>query len=152
MTDRLRVVARLRERIHHGVKLGQRRSREVMKPLRAKCKLEGLRSGEVAEPGLRRTPGTRVNSKGFRGFESPPLRQPVPTLETAHSNSPTVAQFPDGTSVKGDPRRPGSLSCNRNSATCRCREIARSPLLHLDSSVLDGFRRMEGDASLFWVA
>jgi hypothetical protein len=81
MTDRLRVVARLRERIHHGVKLGQRRSREVMKPLRAKCKLEGLRSGEVAEPGLRRTPGTRVNSKGFRGFESPPLRHRVPISE-----------------------------------------------------------------------
>src|ERR1700722_16041937 len=33
--------------------------------------------GEVAEPGLRRTPGTRVDSKGSRGFESPPLRQPV---------------------------------------------------------------------------
>src|ERR1700730_13363928 len=33
--------------------------------------------GEVAEPGLRRTPGERVNSKGFRGFKSPPLRQAV---------------------------------------------------------------------------
>jgi hypothetical protein len=33
--------------------------------------------GEVAEPGLRRTPGTRVDSKGSRGFESPPLRHPV---------------------------------------------------------------------------
>ena len=33
--------------------------------------------GEVAEPGLRRTPGTRVDSKGSRGFESPPLRQAV---------------------------------------------------------------------------
>src|SRR5208337_132177 len=31
----------------------------------------------VAEPGLRRTPGTRVDSKGSRGFESPPLRQTV---------------------------------------------------------------------------
>jgi hypothetical protein len=26
--------------------------------------------GEVAEPGLRRTPGTRLDSKGSRGFES----------------------------------------------------------------------------------
>ena len=34
--------------------------------------------GEVAEPGLRRTPGERVNSKGFRGFKSPPLRHAVP--------------------------------------------------------------------------
>ena len=33
--------------------------------------------GEVAEPGLRRTPGERVNSEGFRGFKSPPLRQAV---------------------------------------------------------------------------
>src|SRR6202022_490767 len=33
--------------------------------------------GEVAEPGLRRTPGERVNSEGFRGFKSPPLRQSV---------------------------------------------------------------------------
>src|SRR5713101_7956063 len=33
---------------------------------------------EVAEPGLRRTPGTRVDSKGSRGFESPPLRHRVP--------------------------------------------------------------------------
>ena len=33
--------------------------------------------GEVAEPGLRRTPGERVNSEGFRGFKSPPLRHPV---------------------------------------------------------------------------
>src|ERR1700730_3050849 len=31
--------------------------------------------GEGAEPGLRRTPGERVNSEGFRGFKSPPLRQ-----------------------------------------------------------------------------
>src|SRR5271167_337489 len=38
------------------------------------------RSGEVAEPGLRRTPGTRVNSQGFRGFESPPLRHTVCTI------------------------------------------------------------------------
>jgi hypothetical protein len=30
--------------------------------------------GEVAEPGLRRTPGERVFSKGNRGFKSPPLR------------------------------------------------------------------------------
>src|SRR5271168_2748814 len=36
-----------------------------------------VRRGEVAEPGLRRTPGTRVDSKGSRGFESPPLRHPV---------------------------------------------------------------------------
>ena len=33
------------------------------------------RRGEVAEPGLRRTPGERVDSKGSRGFKSPPLRQ-----------------------------------------------------------------------------
>src|ERR1700736_6267525 len=33
--------------------------------------------GEVAEPGLRRTPGERVTSEGFRGFKSPPLRQSV---------------------------------------------------------------------------
>src|SRR5271163_3062676 len=33
--------------------------------------------GEVAEPGLRRTPGERVDSKGSRGFKSPPLRQAV---------------------------------------------------------------------------
>jgi hypothetical protein len=33
--------------------------------------------GEVAEPGLRRTPGERVLSEGSRGFKSPPLRQPV---------------------------------------------------------------------------
>ena len=32
------------------------------------------RCGEVAEPGLRRTPGERVDSEGSRGFESPPLR------------------------------------------------------------------------------
>ncbi len=30
--------------------------------------------GEVAEPGLRRTPGERVDSEESRGFESPPLR------------------------------------------------------------------------------
>ena len=36
--------------------------------------------GEVAEPGLRRTPGERVDSKGSRGFESPPLRHRVPVL------------------------------------------------------------------------
>jgi hypothetical protein len=35
--------------------------------------------GEVAEPGLRRTPGERVNSEGFRGFKSPPLRHRVCT-------------------------------------------------------------------------
>src|ERR1700737_4808609 len=35
--------------------------------------------GEVAEPGLRRTPGERVNSEGFPGFKSPPLRQQVCT-------------------------------------------------------------------------
>jgi hypothetical protein len=34
-----------------------------------------LRCGEVAEPGLRRTPGERVDSEGSRGFESPPLRR-----------------------------------------------------------------------------
>ena len=38
------------------------------------------RSGEVAEPGLRRTPGERVNSEGFRGFKSPPLRRRVRTF------------------------------------------------------------------------
>src|ERR1700683_4310616 len=39
-----------------------------------------FRCGEVAEPGLRRTPGTRVEPQGSRGFESPPLRQPVPVF------------------------------------------------------------------------
>src|SRR5271168_4279001 len=39
-----------------------------------------VRRGEVAEPGLRRTPGTRVDSKGSRGFESPPLRHTVCTI------------------------------------------------------------------------
>jgi hypothetical protein len=33
------------------------------------------RCGEVAEPGLRRTPGERVDSEGSRGFKSLPLRQ-----------------------------------------------------------------------------
>src|ERR1700722_6796514 len=37
-----------------------------------------VRRGEVAESGLTRTPGTRVDPKGSRGFESPPLRQRVP--------------------------------------------------------------------------
>ena len=41
--------------------------------------------GEVAEPGLRRTPGERVNSKGFRGFKSPPLRQLVSCLVNIYS-------------------------------------------------------------------
>jgi hypothetical protein len=36
--------------------------------------------GEVAEPGLRRTPGERVLSKGSRGFKSPPLRHTVFTV------------------------------------------------------------------------
>jgi hypothetical protein len=40
--------------------------------------------GEVAEPGLRRTPGERVNSEGFRGFKSPPLRQAVLNFLLSH--------------------------------------------------------------------
>lgn len=40
--------------------------------------------GEVAEPGLRRTPGERVFSKGNRGFKSPPLR---------HAKPPDLIQF-----------------------------------------------------------
>src|ERR1700687_622774 len=43
--------------------------------------------GEVAEPGLRRTPGERVNSEGFRGFKSPPLRQRVWQLRQSPWNS-----------------------------------------------------------------
>jgi RHS repeat-associated protein len=43
--------------------------------------------GEVAEPGLRRTPGERVNSEGFRGFKSPPLRHAVFNLRLA---APTI--------------------------------------------------------------
>ncbi len=46
--------------------------------------------GEVAEPGLRRTPGERVNSEGFRGFKSPPLRQPawkLPIVEKSQRTS-----------------------------------------------------------------
>ena len=35
--------------------------------------------GEVAEPGLRRTPGERVFSKGNRGFKSLPLRHLLTT-------------------------------------------------------------------------
>jgi hypothetical protein len=67
--------------------------------------------GEVAEPGLRRTPGERVNSEGFRGFKSPPLRQRVCTfclhfgegrnfvrnvaffLPPAHRREPAQAEF-----------------------------------------------------------
>ena len=42
-----------------------------------------LTRGEVAEPGLRRTPGERVNSEGFRGFKSPPLRHHVVETRSA---------------------------------------------------------------------
>ena len=37
-------------------------------------------NGEVAEPGLRRTPGERVTSEGFRGFKSPPSPPASPHL------------------------------------------------------------------------
>jgi pimeloyl-ACP methyl ester carboxylesterase len=49
--------------------------------------------GEVAEPGLRRTPGTRVGSKGSRGFESPPLRQRVTAFRDSPLSSLKIAAF-----------------------------------------------------------
>ena len=63
-----------------------------MNPQRAKCKLEPRR-GEVAEPGLRRTPGTRVDSKGSRGFESPPLRHGVPASEDSPRSDAKAARL-----------------------------------------------------------
>ncbi len=49
-------------------------------------------SGEVAEPGLRRTPGERVNSEGFRGFKSPPLRHSVPDFSDFSGKRPKSAR------------------------------------------------------------
>src|SRR6202158_3495138 len=74
--------------------------------------------GEVAEPGLRRTPGERVNSEGFRGFKSPPLRQRVWQLRQSPWNSakwpplwPVLSAQPDqrGTNI-GVIRRCASVS------------------------------------------
>ena len=45
-----------------------------------------IHCGEVAEPGLRRTPGERVFSKGNRGFKSPPLRQAVADVHASPEN------------------------------------------------------------------
>ena len=57
------------------------------RPARANGILAAAR-GEVAEPGLRRTPGERVNSEGFRGFKSPPLRHAVSSRGTNLDKAP----------------------------------------------------------------
>ena len=57
--------------------------------------------GEVAEPGLRRTPGTRVDSKGSRGFESPPLRHPVSDSRDFFALMPKDACVRDILPLKG---------------------------------------------------
>ena len=63
--------------------------------------------GEVAEPGLRRTPGERVDSEGSRGFKSPPLRQRVPPFGHSPEHSakwPTFAAVPPENLIWDDAR------------------------------------------------
>ena len=61
--------------------------------------------GEVAEPGLRRTPGERVFSKGNRGFKSPPLRQPVSEWAHSPSSGSRLAAVVGFLAAKGQPER-----------------------------------------------
>ncbi len=79
-------------KVRRGIATGESESPE------AYC---DTRRGEVAEPGLRRTPGTRVDSKGSRAFKSLPLRQPC---RRAVGAKPHFAFLLDGTAdlLNGD--------------------------------------------------
>src|ERR1700678_4249028 len=86
-----------------------------------------VRCGEVAEPGLRRTPGTRVDSKGSRGFESPPLRHPVRyfgVLQGKLGNSAHARAFP---STSGHRRNLDSAVSNSSMLESLYRESSRCP-------------------------
>src|ERR1700694_2247171 len=73
--------------------------------------------GEVAEPGLRRTPGERVNSEGFRGFKSPPLRHRVWLLPQSPENS---AKWPALWPRFERPTEPERDEYRRHSTLCEC--------------------------------
>jgi hypothetical protein len=51
-----------------------------------------LPTGEVAKPGLRRTPGMRIDSEGARGFKSASLRQAGSDLRAPMENLAKFAQ------------------------------------------------------------
>src|SRR5258708_38183069 len=80
-------------------------------------------SGEVAEFGLTRTPGTRVDSKGSRGFESPPLRHRVPISGDTSLGSP-----------KSPPQRPHLQICGRGEKSLSSSDGQFAPKISVGNS------------------
>jgi hypothetical protein len=99
------------------------------------------RCGEVAEPGLRRTPGTRVDSKGSRGFESPPLRQSVRDFRALRRKPENSAHVRAFSSTWGHRRGSDSPVSSRLMFDSLRREASRCPsanFLSYQASLLCG--------------
>ncbi len=109
----------------------------------------------MAEPGLRRTPGERVDSEGSRGFESPPLRHTVRivylhsedgtkcaqhvalSMPTGTGESKLIAHFRDSAQIFSVRREFGSL--RRRGAGFRKREALAAVYGFLSSAECKDF-------------